>query len=69
MDYDELKEQAEELAKNKGTDELAKWAFIYSYIANHTSTLLSERVENQRKLLWGILVTIALGVVANILIG
>jgi len=69
MDYDELKEQAEELAKGKGTDELALWAFIYAYIANHMSTLLSERIENQRKLLWSILVVIALGIVANILIG
>ena len=69
MDYDELKEQAEELAKGKSTDELALWAFIYSYIANHMSTLLSERIENQRKLLWSILVVIALGIVANILIG
>jgi len=69
MDYDELKEQAEELAAGKDTNELARWAFIYAYIANHMSTLLSERITRQDKLLWSILVVLALGVVCNILIG
>ena len=69
MDYDELKEQAEELAKGKTTDELARWGFIYAYVSNHMSTFLADQIKRQDKLLWSILIVIALGVVCNILIG
>ena len=66
--YDDLKEQAEELAKGKDTDELARLGFIYAYVCNHMSCILEERLKNQGKLLWSILVVIALGVIANILL-
>ena len=78
MDYDELKEQAEELAKGKSTDELARWGFIHSYIANHMSTdlalvvaamreVLEERIASLHRLVWSVLIVIVLGVVGTMI--
>ena len=82
MDYDklkaDLKAEAEEFAKGKTTDELAKWGFIHSYIANHMSTdlalvvatmreVLEERIESLRRLVWGVLIALVLGVIATMI--
>ena len=56
--HDELKEQAEDMAKGKKTAELAKLGFIYSYISNHEVRILFERVEANTRVLWGLLITI-----------
>jgi len=77
MDRDELKEQAEEFARGKSTAELAKWACVHSYIANHMSTdlaivvgamreVLEERIESLRRLVWGVLIVIVILAVGNI---
>ena len=78
MDYDELKEQAEELAEGKSTDELARRGFIHSYIANHMSTdltlvvaamreVLEERIASLHRLVWSVLIVIVLGVVGTMI--
>ena len=67
--YDKFKEQAEDIAADKSTDDLAKLGFIYAYIANHMTTLLAEQIKRQDKLLWSILIVLAVGMVANILFG
>ena len=61
--HDELKEQAEDMAKGKKTAELAKLGFIYSYISNHEVRILFERVEANTRVLWGLLVTIVVAIV------
>ena len=78
MDYDELKEQAEEFAKGKSTDELARWGFIHSYIANHMSTdlavvvktmreVLEERIASLHQLVWSVLIVIVLGALGTMI--
>jgi len=78
MDYDELKTQAEEFAKGKTTDELARWGFVHSYIANHMSTdlalvvaamreVLEERIASLHRLVWSVLIVIVLGVVGTMI--
>ena len=78
MDYDELKTQAEEFAKGKTTDELARWGFVHSYIANHMSTdlalvvkgmreVLEERIASLHRLVWGVLIVIVLGALGTMI--
>ena len=78
MDYEELKAEAEEFAKGRTTDELARWGFVHSYIANHMSTdlalvvaamreVLEERIASLHRLVWSVLIVIVLGVVGTMI--
>jgi len=53
MEEDELRAEAEQLAKDKKPADLAKMAFVYSYVANHELRMLLDKLDWVReKLAW-----------------
>ena len=60
MEHDDLVRQAEKLAGDMKQAELARWGFIYSYVANHELVLVIEKLASLSKLVWGILLALVL---------
>lgn len=69
MNYDELKQEAEEMAEGRKTIDLARMAFVYSYIANQELRIVFERLGTLSKLVWGLLIVIVLWICKSVLIG
>ena len=67
--HDELKEQAEDMARGKKTAELARLGFIYAYISNHELRIVFERLKTQNRLIWGLLIVIVLWFAKSVLVG
>lgn len=65
MEHDDLKEQAEELAKGKKTADLARLAFIYAYISNHEVRMVWERLGTVEKIIW----RVGAGIIGGIVVG
>ena len=60
MEHDDLVKEAEALAEGKTKGELAKLAFVYSYVANHELAMVMEKLAGLTKLVWGILLALVL---------
>jgi len=61
MEHNDLVKEAEQLAEGKTKGELAKLAFVYSYVANHELAMVIERLSSLSRLVWGILLALVLG--------
>lgn len=69
MNHEELVREAEKLAKGMKPAQLIHRAFVYSYVANHELRIMMERISNLHKLVWSILMVLALTLVCRILFG
>lgn len=54
MNEDELKAEAEELAEDKKPADLARMAFVYSYVANHELRMVLNEMRWIKKMVLGI---------------
>lgn len=64
MNHEALIDEAKELAGGKSANELAYWAFVYSYVSNHATRYLENELQGLKRALWTVGVPILLAIVS-----
>jgi hypothetical protein len=67
MNQDELRQEAEQLAKGKKTAELSRMAFVHAYVANHELRVVCERLDHLERIVYGVGAVVVVSVLLSLI--